>query len=585
MALNGIHRRRRNVRLAQGLRNEVLLAGRAGRRQACASIEDEESARDQAQLGLVVVPDQLIVHLLTELLTSSAADAIALGVAHGGLVEGLATTVAAAVPHDARPAQGHPRVGNQAHHQAHSAASDVVLLWEGDQGSLNSHHRRCTLRGDGDTGTHETQGEGETVGLDGRRRTGTSEHVGGGVLQGVFRELPFAIACSDIHTRDGFEDVCLYEPGASQALIDHLQAVALHRVHGDDLRFGDTELLAIEKGGAVHETTVFAGGPPPVPIVHGCVDVIEVPTCLGHLHGHIRACSERHEEAFRVPGAGEPARDAPDAALILRVVGVQMVLCNYPLVGQVVNLLDGDGQAEHITFNEDVCDDGLPVLGRDRHRAQPLHAVHHIREAENDVSLVGLLDGASTLLLRLGGVHLEALVIDDTPLLRDILLNAVLVEVVGHHLEPVHGPSVDLPSGRAQGQGCAAPKWGRLALRHEPASQCDVVGGAGHPMVEHVRAQKDHAANLKLDLDRLGFALLSSIEVFHLKLDVTGTQELQAHDVVPHELLQPPHGVSLPQGHRLLGAPLPRHVKHSGAPPAHLKAQEGCYRIDEGAHG
>mmetsp|Transcript_77959 Transcript_77959/g.174795 ORF Transcript_77959/g.174795 Transcript_77959/m.174795 type:complete len:299 (-) Transcript_77959:40-936(-) len=298
MALNGIHRRRRNVRLAQGLRNEVLLAGRAGRRQACTGIEDEESARDQAQLGLVVVPDQLIVHLLTELLTSSAADAIALGVAHGGLVEGLATTVAAAVPHDARPAQGHPRVGNQAHHQAHSAASDVVLLWEGDQGSLNSHHRRCTLRGDGDTGTHETQGEGETVGLDGRRRTGTSEHVGGGVLQGVFRELPFAIACSDIHTRDGFEDVCLYEPGASQALIDHLQAVALHWVHGNNFRLGDAELLAVKEGRTVHEATVFAGGPPTVSVVHGRINIIKVPTSLGHLHRQIWTRSKRHKKAL-----------------------------------------------------------------------------------------------------------------------------------------------------------------------------------------------------------------------------------------------------------------------------------------------
>eukprot|EP00404_Azadinium_spinosum_P051560 CAMPEP_0180755700 /NCGR_PEP_ID=MMETSP1038_2-20121128/33838_1 /TAXON_ID=632150 /ORGANISM="Azadinium spinosum, Strain 3D9" /LENGTH=54 /DNA_ID=CAMNT_0022789635 /DNA_START=10 /DNA_END=171 /DNA_ORIENTATION=+ len=54
-------------------------------------------------------------------------------------------------------------------------------------------------------------------------------------------------------------------------------------------------------------------------------------------------------------------------------------------------------------------------------------------------------------------------------------------------------------------------------------------------MIEHVRTQEDHAADLELHLDRLGVPLC--IEVFHFELDVTRAQELQAHDVVPHELL------------------------------------------------
>mmetsp|Transcript_41569 Transcript_41569/g.120351 ORF Transcript_41569/g.120351 Transcript_41569/m.120351 type:complete len:302 (+) Transcript_41569:688-1593(+) len=266
-----------------------------------------------------------------------------------------------------------------------------------------------------------------------------------------------------------------------------------------------------------------------------------------------------------------------------------MVLRHQPVCWQIFNLLNQLPHARPVAVDEHVAETEAAVVVRGR-GLQPLQAVHDLHRADEDLALHGHLQRLPALLQLLGGVHLVGRGCDDAPLLRkDVVVSGDLV--LRQLLQPPHGPRVQLLRHRRQGHGRAPAGRGVAGLGQEPGGHRHAAAVAGDLMPQDVRTQDDHAAREAPQLHALYLLVGARVlvhrhrKVAHLQLRLRRSQELDDHEPVPHELLQPEGRHALRHGRGRALVVDTDFVQHARRPPGHLKAQLWQLVLQQHAHG
>mmetsp|Transcript_35292 Transcript_35292/g.110918 ORF Transcript_35292/g.110918 Transcript_35292/m.110918 type:complete len:658 (+) Transcript_35292:2003-3976(+) len=536
-----------------------------------------------------LVSDVGVVHLLRQRRHDDGPDPLTADETAGIFVEGLAAAVEAAVPHHLLRGQCRPCGGRHHGVQPDRDTSDVghLLAPERAVAALYRQVGGRTLAGDGDTGAHQTQVEGQSVGLDGSGGTRTTEHVSRGVLHAVVDKTPLHGASSNVGASHRPHQLVLAVATACEGLVGALQGDAVLRVHGDDLGDGDAEPLVVEEVQALHKSTMLRGGAVGVSVLGRRPDPGVVPASEGHLLSEVGARDVGLPLRLNVMACRELAGEGAYGHLVR--VRPQVVLGNYPVRRQVIDLFYELANKGLVAIDEDVTVAEAAVAVGAR-RLQPPETVDDLGRADEDFALHRHLYGLSALEQLLGRIHLVGGTCNHTPLLRhDVKYFGYLV--LCKLLQPLHGPGVEALGGGRQRYGGAPSVGGTAGLRQEPAGhrQCPVV--ARDLVAQEVGTQDDHATGEALHFHALnpliGVVLLVSgwRKVRQLHGRLRRTQELDDHEPVPHELLQPEGRQPLGHGRRTALVPDPDLVEHAGRSPGNLEPQLRQLVLQEHAHG
>ncbi len=287
VGLDGVKVGGRQTGVGEGLADDPLLGGSAGRRQSVggAVLVDGGAAQDRQDVVAVALG-------VGEPLVDEHAHALGPAGAVGRVGEGLA---AAVVGQGALGAEfDEARRGG---HDGHTAdqGDGALARAQGLGREMQGDQRRGARRVDGDRGPLESEGVGDAAGQEAGR-------LGRLPLSRLGRRPVVAAAASDVDAGGAPPQGRRVDARPLQCLPGGFEHDALLRVHHDGLARRDAEHGGVEVGGVVEEAAVPGGAAAAAALRRAAEQGVEVPAAVGGelAHASVSSSTSSHRSS------GEP---------------------------------------------------------------------------------------------------------------------------------------------------------------------------------------------------------------------------------------------------------------------------------------